>query len=119
MKLFKNWKSKKQLKLENEALILQNNSMEDLVRAYKSDYLSIKTELDYTRKRLSITPIKIKKVFNPVDYDMLHKTDIEDMIIYELCDFIKPYISFQSCYKDIVNEYEVTGVLNIVGEKND
>ena len=52
MKLFKNWKSKKQLKLENDALILKNNSMKDLGDAYKSDYLSIKTELNYTKNRL-------------------------------------------------------------------
>lgn len=119
MKLFKNWKSKKQLKLENEALILQNNSMKDLVEAYKSDYLSTKLKLDYTRKTLSIIPIKIKKVFSPIDYVMLPKTDIEEIIVYELYNYLKPYISFSSCYKETTGEYEVTAVLNIVGDKDD
>ena len=122
MKIFKNWKSKKVLKLENEKLISENEKLESYLFKIRLENNSLYNELNYTRKQLNIIPIRIKKSLTMEEVESFSKQDfqiIKNIMLYSMTNYLKPYVFFETEFNERVPEYVIIGTLNIIGEKND
>lgn len=122
MKIFKNWKSKKALKLENEKLISENEKLESWLSKIRIENISLYNELNYTKKQLNIIPIRIKKSLTMEEVEPFSKQDfqiIKNSMLYFMVNYLKSYVSFETEFNERVPEYVITGTLNIIGEKND